>query len=164
MRESPALEGMEVYIFRHARADFGSKNHDPPISKEGAAETRKVMDLARRNLGFEPTAIVSSPVLRAKQTAELAREQLGMKEEVVIDDCLYGDTEPAEVLKFLSRFKKEDRVVLVSHMPLIFELLYTLLGGRCEVELLNGSMAAVTFKGRTAEGKGKLTWLVQPQA
>jgi phosphohistidine phosphatase SixA len=66
------------------------------------------------------------------------------------------------VLAFLSKYGKDDRVALVSHMPLIFELLYSLTGGRMEVELFNGSIAAVSFKGKAAEGKGKLLWLIQP--
>jgi phosphohistidine phosphatase SixA len=152
---------MEVYIFRHARADFRSKDEDPPISEKGIDETKRVVELANSRLGFKPTVLVSSPVLRAKQTAELVRKQLGMKSSIV-DDCLYGDAEPSEVLKFLSKYKKEDRVALVSHMPLIFELLYALTGGRSEVELLNGSIAAVSFKEKAAEAKGKLTWLIQP--
>lgn len=152
---------MEVYIFRHAKADFSSKNHDPPVTEEGASEAERVIDLTNRSFGFEPTVIASSPVLRAKQTADLARRRLGLK-PVVVDGCLYGDAKPKEVLKFLSKLKKEDRVALVSHMPLIFELLHAMIGGRGEVELLNGSIAAVSFKGKAAEGKGKLMWLVQP--
>ena len=154
---------MQVYIFRHAKANFSSADRDPPVSPEGSAEAKKIMDLAKRGLGFRPTVIVSSPVLRAKQTAELARKQLLVK-KAVVDDCLYGDASPADVIRFLSRFKESDRVVLVSHMPLIHELLYALVGGRGEVELLNGSIAAVSFKGKAAAGKGKLTWLVQPAA
>jgi len=122
-----------------------------------------VVELASERFGFKPTVIVSSPVLRAKQTAELARKKLGLK-KVIEDGCLYGDRDPAEVLKFLSGFKKDDGVVLVSHMPLIFELLYSMTGGRFEVELLNGSIAAVKFKGKATEGKGTLTWLIQPGA
>jgi len=152
---------MEVYICRHARADFGSKDEDPPISAKGIEETGRVLELARQRFGFKPTVLVSSPVLRAKQTADLGKQKLGLK-SFVIDKCLYGDAEPSAVLKFLSKYKMEERVALVSHMPLIFELLYTLIGGRGEVELLNGSIAAVSFKGKAAAGEGKLSWLIQP--
>jgi len=152
---------MDVFIFRHARADF-TDSKDPPVSEEGMAEAARVVQLAKERFGFEPTAVVASPLLRAKQTAEMARKQLGLRSKVVVDDCLYGDKDPSEVLEFLSRFKKEDGVVLVSHMPLIFELLYSLIGGRAEVQLLNGSIAAIRFKGRAAEGKGTLAWLIQP--
>jgi phosphohistidine phosphatase len=152
---------MEVYIFRHALANFGSKDHDPPISAEGAADAEKVVELANQRFGFKPTAIVSSPLLRARQTAELARKKLGLK-ETAVDERLYGDTKPEKVMKLLSEFEKEDRVALVSHMPLIFELLYAAIGGKGEVELLNGSIAAISFKGKAAAGKGKLVWLIQP--
>jgi len=153
---------MEVYIHRHAAADFKSKDEDPPVSEKGRKEAARVVNLASERFGFKPTVIVTSPVLRAKQTGELARKELGLKQPIIVDEHLYGDTEPSEVIKFLSRFKKEDSVVLVSHMPLVFELLYSLIGGRAEVELLNGSIAAVSFKGKAAEGKGVLEWLIQP--
>lgn len=117
--------------------------------------------MANKRFGFKPTVLVSSPLLRAKQTADLARKRLGLK-PAVVDGCLYGDAEPREVLKFLSKYKKEDRVALVSHMPLVFELLYSFVGGRGEVELFNGSIAAISFKGKAVEGKGKLLWLIQP--
>lgn len=151
---------MEVYIFRHAKADFTSKNHDPPVTAEGGREADRVMELASKSLGFRPTVIVSSPVLRAKQTAELARKRFGKKP--VVDECLYGDAEPKEVLKFLSKLRKDDRVVLVSHMPLLDELLHSMIGGQGEVELLNGSIAAVSFRGKALEGKGTLKWLLRP--
>ena len=144
---------MEVYIFRHARSDFRSEDEDPPISEQGRSETERVVELANKRFGFKPTVLVSSPLLRAKQTADLAGKRLGLK-PAVVDGCLYGDAEPRGVLKFLSKYKKEDRVALVSHMPLIFELLYSFVGGRGEVELFNGSIAAIPFKGKAAEGKG----------
>jgi hypothetical protein len=40
------------------------------------------------------------------------------------------------VLKFLSRFNGDDRVALVSHMPLVFELLYAMISGRWWGKLL----------------------------
>lgn len=161
MESRSSSPAMEVYIFRHARANFKSKDEDPPISKEGAEETKRVVELANQRFGFKPTAVVSSPVLRAKQTAEMVRKQLGLKSSVV-GSCLYGDTEPGEVLRFLSDYRKEDKVALISHVPLIFELLHTFVGGEGEVELLNGSIAAVSFRGKAAEAKGKLQWLIQP--
>ena len=155
---------MNVYIFRHALADFGKKPHndDPPVSKEGALDVHSIVKLAKESLGFRPNIIASSPLLRAKQTAEMASKDLRLKADMIVDGCLYGDGSPADVLAFLSRFKKTDGVVLVSHMPLIFELLYDLIGGRAEIELLNGSIACIEFKGKAAKGKGTLAWLVQP--
>jgi phosphohistidine phosphatase len=155
---------MNVYIFRHAKADFGAegKKEDPPLSSEGANDVAEVVRLANARLGFSPTAIVSSPLVRAKQTAELARGKLGLKTKAMVDECLYGDKMPSDVFTFLSGFGAKDNVVLVSHMPLIHELLYEMIGGRAEIELTNGSIAGVEFSGKAAKGKGKLTWLIHP--
>ena len=155
---------MKVYIFRHALADFNSTpmGGDPPITEEGAAEAERVVELAQ-DMGFKPNALVTSPLIRAKQTAELTKAKLRSKPDLVVDECLYGDRKPIDVLKFLSRYGKGDRVALISHMPLLAELLYSMIGGKVAVEQLNGSIAAVTFEGKAAEGKGKLTWLVQPR-
>lgn len=157
-------EPMNVYILRHAKADFGSKGEDPPVSVEGEKQVIGVLELARREMGFEPTVVVSSPILRARQTADIMKKTIGNKPKYLVDECLKPDTKPKDVLAFLSKLKKEDNVVLISHMPLIFELLYELVGGRGEVELLNGSIASVEFKGKAASGKGKLAWLIQPKA
>jgi phosphohistidine phosphatase len=154
---------MHVYILRHARADFGSKVEDPPVSPEGEKQLRHVLELAQENFGFKPTLVVTSPILRARNTADIVKKKFGAGTKVVVDRCLMPEAKPGEVLDFLATLKKDENVVLVSHMPLIFELLYDLIGGRGEVELLNGSIAAVGFKGRAASGKGKLVWLVQPR-
>jgi len=161
-RRTPAVS-MDVYIVRHARADFGSKSEDPPVSERGKKELTRVLDLVRTEFGFKPTLIASSPILRAKNTADIIKKATGGTVRAVVDRCLMPDTEPKEVVAFLDTLKKEERVVLISHMPLVFELLYDLIGGRGEVELLNGSIAAIQFKGRAASGKGKLLWLVQPK-
>jgi phosphohistidine phosphatase len=155
---------MNVYIFRHAMADFGKKPHkdDPPLSKEGITDAHVVVKLATDNLGFRPNVIASSPLLRAKQTAEIASEDVGLKEGFTVDECLYGDRDPVEVIAFLAKLDKTDNVVLVSHMPLVSELLREMIGGRAEIEQRNGSIACIGFKGKAAKGKGTLVWLVQP--
>jgi phosphohistidine phosphatase len=155
---------MDIYIFRHAVADFGAKPHDddPHITKKSASDAAETIGIASKNFGFKPNVVVSSPLVRARETATITRKKLGIKSGVVVDECLHGDKKPADVFAFLTKFKKTDRLVLVSHMPLIFELLYDMIGGRAEVELLNGSIACVQFKGLASRGKGKLVWLVPP--
>jgi phosphohistidine phosphatase SixA len=107
-------------------------------------------------------AIASSPLLRAKETAEITRKLLRSKRDTVVDECPYGDRKPTQVYEFLSKYKKNDEIVLVSHMPLIFELLHDLFGAKAEIELLNGSIACVECDGEASKGKGKLLWLAPP--
>ena len=153
---------MNVYILRHTRADFSSKIEDPPVSPEGEKQLTHVLDLAKKEFGFNPTLVVTSPIRRARNTGDIVKKRFGGRPKVVVERCLVPESKPADVLDFLSALKKDENVVLVSHMPLIFELLYDLIGGRGEVELLNGSIAAVEFKSKVKSGKGKLVWLIQP--
>jgi phosphohistidine phosphatase len=162
-RSPSAIGTMNIFILRHAKAEFGSKGEDPPVSKEGKRQANRMLKLAKEDFGFRPNIVVSSPILRAKQTAEIVKKNIGGNLKVVMDDCLSPDSTADDVLGYLSRLKKDDNVVLISHMPLIFELLYDLIGGRGEIELLNGSIAAVQFKGMPESGKGRLVWLLQPE-
>jgi phosphohistidine phosphatase len=153
---------MLIYIFRHAKADFGKKHgEDPGLNDQGARDVRNVVSLCSSSFGFRPSLIASSPLVRARETADLAKKTLRLGHGVVVDECLYGDRKPRDVYAFLSKLRKNERVVLVSHMPLIFELLYDLMGARAEIDLLNGSIACVECA-EPASKKGKLLWLVPP--
>jgi len=136
---------------------------NPPVSPEGEDQLAQVLGLAKEGSGFKPSLVVTSLILRARNTADVLKKSFGGSPKVVVDKCLTPEAKPRDVLKFLSTLKKGEEVVLVSHMPLIFELLHELIGGRGEVELQNGSIAAVGFKGKAQSGKGKLLWLIQPR-
>ena len=153
---------MHVYILRHAKADFTRKWEESPVSEEGEKELVRVLDLAKKGFGFKPTLVATSPILRATQTADIVTREMGRTRSVV-EECLHPDSKPARVLAYLRTLRKDEEVVLVTHMPIIFDLLHDLIGGKGEVELLNGSLAAVEFKGKAARGKGKLVWLIQPR-
>ncbi len=159
------LTTMEVYIFRHGLASFGKGEGDPGLNEDGVRDVNKVVKLCNSSFGFAPNVIVSSPLVRAKETAKLARKLLSAgnnNDKIVVDECLYGDRKPNQVYALLSKYRKNDKIVLVSHMPLIFELLHDLIGAKAEVELLNGSIACIECDGKASKGKGKLRWLVPP--
>jgi phosphohistidine phosphatase len=153
---------MKVYIFRHGLASFGKGAEDPGLNEDGVRDVNKVVKLCGSSFEFAADVIASSPLVRAKETAELARKLLRSNNEVVVDDCLYGDRKPKQVYEFLSKYRKNDKIVLVSHMPLIFELLHDLIGAKADVDLLNGSIACIECDGKASKGNGKLMWLVPP--
>jgi probable phosphoglycerate mutase len=73
---------MKIVLVRHGRPDEGhaTRAHDPPLSAEGRAQARGVADvLARENI----VRIVTSPLCRARETAEPLALRLGMEAEVV---------------------------------------------------------------------------------
>ena len=77
---------MEIYVYRHALADF--KVEDPPLTEEGRKQVNEVT-LHAKGFGFQPTKICSSPLVRAKETAEMARKAVGLESSVVVDECLH---------------------------------------------------------------------------
>jgi phosphohistidine phosphatase len=150
---------MLIHIFRHGKADFGMKGvDDPGLNDQGRKDIKNVVKLFRSWYGFKPNVIASSPLLRAKETAELTKSILKIRSEILVDQSLYGDKKPREVYSLLAKFKKNDSIVLVFHMPLIFELLYDLIGARAEIDLPNGSIACIECQ-KPKAGKGKLLWL-----
>ncbi len=108
---------MQIYVYRHALADFKTNQEDPQLSDVGRKQAEIVARNAREFFDFRPCRIVSSPLVRAKETAEIARKTLGLETPVIVDECLYGGKNPAEVYSFLKKFKNSEKIVLVSHQP-----------------------------------------------
>lgn len=153
---------MQIYVYRHALANFEQDPENPPLTSEGRKQVKQVSERASF-VGFDPTSIVSSPLVRARETAEIVKETLGVKKEIVVDDCLYGGKKPAEVYAFLKRFKKNERIALVSHQPLIDHLIADLIKGNgARIQMLNGSIAGIETK-KPAKGSGTLLWLAPPK-
>jgi phosphohistidine phosphatase len=153
---------MEIYIYRHALADFEANREDPPLTDEGRKQVSEITKHAG-SFGFKPTQIVSSPLVRAKETAEITKRTTGLHSKIIIDQCLYGGKKPAEVYSYLKQFKKSDKIVLVTHQPLIDHLIADLIKGeKANIQMLNGAIAAIEVKSTPAKGKGTLLWLASP--
>lgn len=84
--------------------------------------------MARRLQHRLPDVILASPYVRAQQTAELVREQLQMRRGIVTVDWATPDDDPLAVLDHLAE-RSEGTVLLVSHQPLVGQLLSLALEG-----------------------------------
>jgi phosphohistidine phosphatase len=120
---------MELYLLRHAHAGDPAKwqgaDTDRPLSARGRAQCERLAAFLER-IGFRPDAVVSSPKMRALETARLATGSLGV--EVTIDDRLgYGFD--LEALVDLARdCGNPARLVVVGHDPDFSDLLAELTG------------------------------------
>jgi phosphohistidine phosphatase len=124
------------------------------------------MATAARGLAtlFSPEAIVSSPLLRARQTADILRGAWKLK-TVTLNDAL-ADGDDDELFASLAGMKAE-RVVAVGHQPYLSMTLSLALTGdpnRVTSTLKKGAAALVVFDGPPAPGGGSLEWLLQPRA
>ena len=131
---------------------------------EGRKWTRNVVRLAKNELGLNPDWILSSPLLRARETGEIVAEEFGKESNLVFDDCLLGEREVNETYERLRKLDKTDSVLLVSHQPLLRKLIADLLGAKSNIGLYSGAIACVQTETYPKHGKGILLWLLPPSS
>ncbi|ARD12935.1 MULTISPECIES: phosphohistidine phosphatase SixA [Pseudomonas] len=117
---------MKVWVLRHGEAQSRARSDaERELTAHGREEVLKsavhLTDKAVRR-------IIASPYVRAQQTAELVRQSLGFNDPVVTVPWLTPDSSPREVLLQLDKLGV-DEVLLVSHQPLVGELIGVLAHG-----------------------------------
>ena len=134
-----------LWLLRHAEASDGVPDDERPLTDRGVRHAQAAgRALARLGAGID--ACLSSPKLRALQTARLACEPLGV--EVTIDPALAG--EPFDVQKLTAGLGD---VLLVGHDPSFSMTLHDLTGAQARMK--KGGLAAVE--------KGELLVLLRPR-
>src|SRR6266545_5628200 len=83
---------MKLYLIRHSNAvDPGTPEYEDdsqrPLTEKGRDKARKIAS-ALKELGAEPNLILSSPYVRAAQTAEIVAKTIKTKNEIAFSDCL----------------------------------------------------------------------------
>jgi phosphohistidine phosphatase len=107
---------------------------------------------------LQPDLILTSPLVRARQTAEIIANATGASVEAC-DALANGDHES------LLAAAHRDCVVAVGHEPHISNFLGWALGTRhLPVEIKKGSAALMTFEGQPEPGNGTLDWFMPPRA
>ena len=159
---------MIVYLVRHGIAeDFdpasGKKETERILTVEGRKKVREV-GKGLKALGEVPARIGSSPLARARETAEILRTTLGV--QAGIEECpfLAAGPEPDEVVRWL-KAKKCVAAMLVGHFPYLAQTASELVSGTQGVKmtLKRAGVICVSFEGTPAKARATLEWLVQPR-
>lgn len=156
---------MKLLLVRHAialdRATPGVSDHLRPLTEDGIARFRK----AARSLAGIVTAdlVLTSPILRAKQTAEILARQwasVPVHESEPLGSGLRRDFEDA-----LIRVKDAKLVAVVGHEPWLSEWTAEWLGGaRGEsFAFKKGGAALIEFDDEVVEGAGRLLFFLSPK-
>lgn len=143
----------ELWLLRHGDAEPHGTREDAArrLTEKGEAQARAA-GAALRALGVEFAAVLSSPRVRARATAELAA--VGA---VALDRALGGgDYGRREAVAALAGFGADDRLLLVGHEPDFSQLVLDLTGGR--VGMKKGGVAGM----RLGRGAGELLVLLRP--
>lgn len=161
-----------LYLLRHAKSSWDSpatRDFDRPLAPRGERDAPKIGKLLR-STGAALDRVVSSPALRARQTAELALHAAKFKGELVLDESIYGAS-ALDLLDFVSRLVDgAESVLLIGHNPGFEELAGILCGSRMAPSNLRFPTAALacfdvaaTRWSEVGAGAATLQWLVVPK-
>ena len=153
---------MKLYLLRHATAsDVAPSDAERKLTREGEGEARTA-GLALAELGVKPSHVLSSPLVRARQTAEIAARALKFRGEVELVDELTNGTSTPTLVKVLQSYSSGEEILLVGHMPSLSEHLAALIGSKSPqgLALGKGSVACIDAD-EVRPGHGQLRWLMR---
>ena len=153
---------MELYFLRHGIAaevgPSGSGDAGRRLTKEGVAKMRSVAHGLRR-LGVRPDVLLSSPLVRAHETAEIVARELGLKLHLAQE--LAPGCGLAQLFALLGQHRAAVRVMVVGHEPDFSAMVGGLTGGS-RVLMKKGGLARVDLD-LLEERAGTLVWLLPPR-
>ncbi len=157
---------LELYLIRHGvAADRGEDYPDDskrPLTNDGIARLRKearALDV----LGVTFEQILSSPLVRARQTADVFSEIMKAKPPVATTDALTPAGSPTAVIQELAKYMRKGSIALVGHEPNMGELAAHLIGAKVPLPFKKGAIARIDFSVFPPRGKGQLVWFVTPR-
>jgi phosphohistidine phosphatase len=161
-REPGSPKQVELHMLRHADAGdpdrWQGSDDERPLSDKGRRQSERLAGFLA-DVGFRPDVIVSSPKLRALDTARIVGKRL--KTDVIIDERLGEDASLSAVEGVLAARGDVRRPLLVGHDP-DFSALVALLCGSSRVPLRKAALARIDADRPLAAGGGVLRWLVPP--
>ena len=154
---------MLLHLLRHADAGDPNAWQGPdairPLSAKGRRQSKRLGDHLAA-IGFATDAIVTSPKVRAEQTADIVSERLGVP--VTLDDRLGGGFDLETLDELLTDVGDPERIIVVGHDPDFSETLSALCGP--QLEMKKGAFARIEVERPLRAGRGTLRWLLPPDA
>ena len=157
---------LELYLIRHGlAADRGDDYPDDskrPLTGKGISALKKEAR-ALAALGVDFDQIITSPLVRTRQTAEVFAQLLPSTPPVALSDALAPAGAPAAVFQELARHMRKGRIALVGHEPNIGELAARLIGSRVPLTFKKGAICRIDFEVFPPKGRGSLRWFLPPR-
>ncbi len=156
---------MNIYFLRHASAGSHKSNlaadERRPLDPEGIEQCGSI-GRALAAMDVKVDSVVSSPLKRAIQTAELVAREIGYEDKIESSDALRPDADYRAFQQLLQSHANKDELMVVGHNPTLSEFLSLLISGGAShnaVELRKGAIAKVPIDGNSTS----LQWCVTPK-
>ena len=154
---------MELYLLRHGVAESGGAGRPDAqrrLTDAGKEKLRQVLARAR-SAKVAPSLILTSPLVRAVETARIAAQELGYRGAIPETDALLPSSTPAATWRELRSHGEEAAILVAGHEPLLSELASFLLGtSRVVVEMKKGALARIDLEVSAGAPQGLLRWLI----
>lgn len=121
---------MDIYILRHGKAEEHTQTISSDYKRQLTETGKKELECiakAIKNLDIEFDTIISSPLIRAKQTAEIIKKHVKSKKKIIFWDELKPEIDVSKTVKKLYAFKSTSSVLLVGHEPHLSTLIAVLI-------------------------------------
>jgi phosphohistidine phosphatase len=155
---------MNIYLIRHSDSEGltkGLKDFERKLTPEGEIKIKSA-SLFWKNIIPEFDSIISSPYLRALQTAKIIGSVYNYEKEIIIDKRLGCGSETEDLIEILNSFQSGD-IAIVGHQPDLSNHLSRLISNSgAWVEFKKAAIAKISFSNKVREGKGVLEFLVPP--
>jgi phosphohistidine phosphatase len=156
--------GVTIYVVRHAiAAESGPDYPDDsrrPLTPKGAERFREAV-VGLLALGVEIDEILTSPYVRARQTADLLAEAYAKPPRITNVHAL-AEGQPIEVIDTLARYGKRRSLAVVGHAPHIGLVAARLLGHRRGLDFKKGAVACIEVEALPLPRPGDLRWFATP--
>jgi phosphohistidine phosphatase len=156
----------ELYLVRHGiaeeRGDAWPDDTKRPLTSEGIARLkREARGLA--SLGVRFDVILTSPLVRARQTAETIASEFDDRPPIVVVESLAPGGSFSAIVSDVEKQAKRRRVALVGHEPGIGELAARLCGSKQPIEFKKGAIARIDLETLPPAAHGSLRWFLPPK-
>jgi len=161
---------MDLLIIRHAVAGdreafakTGKRDDLRPITEEGTRKMLRSAQALRRIVGHIDY-LATSPLVRARQTAQIVADEFGVHVNEKTD-VLSPDSKSTQFAQWLDQHRSRDVVAVVGHEPHLSTLVTWLVSGVDEsrIELGKGGACLLSLDGRPRKGCARLRWLLAPR-
>jgi phosphohistidine phosphatase len=158
---------MDCVLVRHGiaveRDEWGGSEADRPLTERGAKRVAQ-MAAGLSRLDVQPTHVLSSPLIRAIETAKIVHNSLRVQAAVQIVDALLPDAPPNRLLSILHDLSPESCVICIGHEPQLGMAASVFLSGRASAAfpLKKAGACLIELSTPSKPGQGVLRWWLTP--
>lgn len=160
---------MKLYLIRHSNAvEVGEGDYEDdsqrPLTEQGCKKMERIASALNR-LGIQPDLIVSSPYVRAHQTAQILALTLKYKRQIEFNEGLVPMGEADTIIGEINEKYFVDELVVVGHEPSLSLLIGTLTAGNPQmaITMKKGSVCCLAADDLRVDRTAALEWLLTPK-